>query len=322
MTQIIKIAKEIIKKQVDNHYVGHGDEFLRAHKVYPWTNEDINTYLKLADFNDKDSALSVLASGDQPFNLVTNGILNIDTFDINPLSEYYSLGLKRALILKYDFDTFNGILNILYNPWTSIDVITSLIKSLFPYMERKHKNFWETILDYNYKYQKRNGTLLNIILLLTLQTKQEQNELNNYLMLRQNYELLRSRLASSNISFRCTNALNLGNTFKRKYDLILLSNILDYFYKYLGPHWNYNKLQEYEKSLENLGESDAIIFLHYILHYLKNNKPYRISIIDNCAINPADLTDEQLITLPSGTSVNHGMILKRVDNCQKEDFML
>ena len=50
--------------------------------VYYWTNEDIANSLKVAGCK-VDSALTVLSSGDHPFNLATLGAKNIDTFDSN-----------------------------------------------------------------------------------------------------------------------------------------------------------------------------------------------------------------------------------------------
>ena len=63
-------------------------------KVYLWTNENIDAYLNIVDISSKENALSVLASGDQTFNLITKGIMNIDTFDTNKLTEYFALGLS------------------------------------------------------------------------------------------------------------------------------------------------------------------------------------------------------------------------------------
>ena len=58
------------------------------------------------DFKDKKKALSVLASGDHVFNLIYYGILNIDTFDTNRLTEYYALGLKRAALLAFTYEEY------------------------------------------------------------------------------------------------------------------------------------------------------------------------------------------------------------------------
>ena len=74
--------------------------------VYAWTNESVYNALDFADAYGRQRALSVLASGDQVFSMLDYKIDDIDTFDINALTEYYALGLKRAMILKYDYFYF------------------------------------------------------------------------------------------------------------------------------------------------------------------------------------------------------------------------
>jgi len=99
MERAIEGAKKLIETQVRGLQTdGNFAKFREFGKNYFWTNENIAGYLDLVDFEGKINALSVLASGDQAFNLVTNGIMDIDTFDINALSEYIALGLNRAAI--------------------------------------------------------------------------------------------------------------------------------------------------------------------------------------------------------------------------------
>ena len=114
---------------------------------YSFTNENINAYTELID-NNPQSALTVLASGDQPYNLITKGILDIDTFDINLMTEFYALGLKRAMILKYNHDEFiNIVLKIMRYQFTIEEEIEFII-DLLPYMDTEYRLFWKTIVDY------------------------------------------------------------------------------------------------------------------------------------------------------------------------------
>lgn len=86
--------KELEKtKELIENYIKYHNAF--SNRVYSYTNENIKSYLNNFDFNGKSSALSVLSSGDQVFNLIHNGITNIDTFDSNYLTEFYSLGIKK-----------------------------------------------------------------------------------------------------------------------------------------------------------------------------------------------------------------------------------
>ena len=91
-------------KELIENYIKYHNAF--SNRVYSYTNENIKSYLNNFDFNDKNSALSVLSSGDYVFNLIHNGITSIDAFDSNYLTEFYSLGIKKAMILKYDYKDF------------------------------------------------------------------------------------------------------------------------------------------------------------------------------------------------------------------------
>lgn len=101
MEKCVEGAKRLISKQVhDNRVSLFGISFSEYHKSYYWTNENIKGYLDKVDFEGKDNALAVLASGDHIFNLVEKGISNIDTFDTNKLTEYYALGFKKSNDIK------------------------------------------------------------------------------------------------------------------------------------------------------------------------------------------------------------------------------
>ena len=103
MKEDILATKTIIKTQIDNGkiYV-FGKSFSKYQKVYCCTNENINGYMNKFNFDNKENALTVMASGDHVFNLACNDILYIDTFDTNILTEYYVLGIKRSAILAFD----------------------------------------------------------------------------------------------------------------------------------------------------------------------------------------------------------------------------
>ncbi|MBR2828102.1 MAG: hypothetical protein IKE70_02595, partial [Bacilli bacterium] len=92
--------KLIEKKENDNNL----DNYNPYKSTYLWTNEDIIETLNQVKIPKKEKALTVLSSGDHLFNLIVDGYKEIDTFDINRLSEYTSLGLKRAMILKYNLE--------------------------------------------------------------------------------------------------------------------------------------------------------------------------------------------------------------------------
>jgi len=316
MEECIKEARGIIRSYVTGREtLGGGKAFDDYGSVYFWTNENVNQYLKFVSFEGKTSALSVLASGDHAFNLITNGVNNIDTFDTNLLTEYIALGLKRAMILKFSYEEFLSAISELCFGDVSIEFYCDLINSLFPYMERRMQIFWQSVLEYNYKIQKNYGTNLNLLKMLCINIEiLGYKTSNNYLLNRDNYNLLRSRLASANITFKCANAISLPEEFSGKYDFILLSNILDYVEKYWGGSWEYCTLKSYEEKLQNIVKNDGVIFLQYILYYA-GLEP---ELFFGSEISKNDLEDEEIIPLTSEfLGLPTGIILKRIKSGDK-----
>lgn len=314
MEKCIQNVEYLIEKQVKNgESFFFGEPFSRYQKFYYCTNENIKEYLNLVNFEGKNSALSVMASGDHVFNLITNGITSIDTFDTNELTEYYVLGLRRAMILKYDYEEFRHItISLLRSDQISVDEINDIINELLPYMDIKHRTFWKCIIDFNFKIQRKYGTKINLFSLISA-----KNEIiadfNNYLCNKANYNLLKQRIKETNIRFKCVNATNLVQEFEGKYDFILLSNIIDYFFKSWGISWNYSKLREYEKELESITRDDGAIFLKYIMAYVKKSVS-RERIFPNSSAVKSDLIDEEVhrISVPFDDVAYAGMVLKRL----------
>ena len=315
MNKAIKGAKKLIEQQVyENRISVFGNKFSEYQKAYFWTNENINGYLNLVNLKDKNSALSVMSSGDHTFNLITNNIFNIDTFDTNKLTEYYVLGLKRAMICKYNYEEFIATNIILTARFSPIDEITTIIRDLLPFMDEKYRKFWEYIVEYNYTLQKRSNTNLNLMYMLYIAVSPVKGikKYNNYLSNRDNYNLLKNNIEKANVTFKWADAINLDKEFAgKKYDLILLSNILDYFNEKWGEKWPYEKLESYVNSLENITNQDGLIFLHWIYLYATSTIE-RNSVILKSGITAIELKEEILrVPIPGKTTAYDGMILKR-----------
>lgn len=271
----VRNAKKIMKIRFNDYQRYRADEYSKYSKIYFWTNENVDAYLNLVPFEGKDNALSVLASGDQLFNLICKGIMNIDTFDSNKLTEYFALGLKRAAILKYSYQDYIKYMGRLgQNNISSPEETYAIIRSLYPYMEKKHQMFWEALINYDFKLRKNSNKCgYNLLeLLLRNDSNIYINIFNTYLLNEENYNLLKRRLGDANISYKCANAKNLSKDFSSKYDFLLLSNILDYFLYVFYDLWGYDELRKYEEELKKLCKEDATIFLKYAFFYKLNNE--------------------------------------------------
>ena len=279
-------------------------------KIYMWTNENVAAYLNALNLNGKNTALTVLASGDQVFNYITKGLTQIDTFDTNKLTEFFALGLKKNMILQ------NGRIDFLVKMNTLLygtrDESIEVIKELLPYMEEKYQSFWKGLIEYFYKMSIYHHKDLSIMTFLSndyfFHNAYQAN--NNYLHDDKNYEKLKKNLEKANITFKHANANNLHHEFKGQYDLINLSNILDYFALYWGENWSYDRLKEYENYLLQMTSSNAYIILMYIFSHMKKDSR---ALFTNSTVTEDDLIRERIYTLN-----NDSMILRRVKG-KKDD---
>ena len=283
----IAAVKEIILKQIFN-----GNQFLLSNdnsyqKIFAKTNEHIDNYFKADPLLDKKNALSVLAGGDQIFTLIYSGIKDISSFDINRLTYYYTLGIKRAAILKYKYEPYLDFINNLSSDKFPLDELTDLVKGLFPNMEEDCVSFWQEILEYNYEIQKRFETNINLFSMLLFQFPRFYTN-PPYIKVKDAYDKCRSQLGNANITFENTNCLDLSRKMKEKYDVILLSNIFDYFYKYWNYDWIVDKLLEFSNGLKPLLNDNGIIFLDYIL-LLKKSSKYIDPLIKKSDVSIEDL---------------------------------
>ena len=287
-------AKEMIKNQVNQKKIMNIFEpFSKYSKGYLWTNENIKEYINKKYISEYNSALSVTGSGDHLFNLILNNVLNIDTFDTNTLTEYNVLGLKKALIEKFKYNDFLTICELIANNMLTLEETTYLIKDLLPLMDKKYRKYWQNISEYNYQLQKNNDEYLDLFAMLFININEKNNFIrrNSYLMGKDNYDKFKENMMRANINFYCTNAINILDTFpNQKYDVILLSNILDY----ITINWNYEQLRKFEDELLFITNNNGKIFLAYLLNYYnKNNK----NIFRRADIKKEELINEIIIEL-------------------------
>ena len=293
-------------------------------RVYPFTNECIAGYLKYVDFHNKRSALSVLSSGDHAFSLITKGITDIDTFDVNGLTEYYALGLKKSMIMKYSYydflnlaEAFNYQMGFSKMPKEIVgfdfdeDILKQIIFDVSGEMDERYRSFWRKIVDSSDTLCSKDNKY--IIGSIANSACRRLNFNIDYLKNEQSYNLLRSRLNKVNISFTRTDISSVPDIFKdKKYDIVLLSNVLDFVTTSFGQDWGIDKLQEFTNPLEELCNPDSIIFLHYLL-------PWRyVSSVTNCralflgsTVHTWDLDDYRVYPLDKCIT-EQGVLLKKI----------
>ncbi len=120
-------------------------------QVYAFTNENIKGYLKRIK---GDNVLSICSSGDQYLNLLNHGFSNIDLVDINPLTEYYALGIKQTMITIFSYEEYIKIITLLFKSLKNItNEEKQIFKILLKYMSPKYRNFWSLIFEFYLQLQ-------------------------------------------------------------------------------------------------------------------------------------------------------------------------
>lgn len=315
MERAIEAAKRIIYKEIKNYLFMHFNGFSEYGKLYLFTNENINSYINQNKFNPNDKALSILSSGDHVLNLATNGIKDIDTFDINYLTEYYALGLKIALITKYSYEDFLLISQMILNRIGPPEPIAQIIFDIIPYMDEKYRKFWYEITDFYIKTTKEFNCQINLFNILRVPSVSTFNpeilpEINTYLTNKENYETLRSNLVRTNISFRQADIYYLAEKFKEKsnnYNYIFLSNVLDYVYSNRFGFLNEKNLKKIIKPLAGLMQDDGLIYMHYVFNP-------DVKLFKKSFIQPDFFEEDQVLNIKGFNKAENLVLLKRVEN--------
>ncbi len=296
----IRQTKALIKMQLEHTFQDIPSEFRDIQKVYINSNEDLQMLLKTINVKEGTSAFSILAGGDMPFSLVGQGIYQIATGDLNNLTPYMALGLKKAMLGKYNYQEYLQTLAKLYDSNISLETLTKIIEDLMVLMEADYQEFWQAIVKYNYDLQAYKVKPINLMYLLgrlrNSNTSLDFIHLIPYLNDEVSYEKLQNNLAKAEITFINLDVLNDYQRIKGKYDLIYLSNILDYAYVTWGNNWDYAKLKEYINNIMAHLNGNGLLLLHYIFskHLLMNST----ELFDESAVTLNDLKLEEVIAWP------------------------
>lgn len=218
LEEAINTSKTIISNVLNET----GAKYSKYSKCYFMTTESIRAYLSKEQLGE--SALSVLSSGDQIFNLVYKGVRKIDTFDINILS-YFTFNLRRALALGLNYYDFISA-NLRFGGSNNLEFSLELMEKIKHFLPPEVYEYYVRLLLFSLK----NGENLNNLYLKRFY--HVDSKANNLYMSSENdYNLMQRRLANSDISYQFGEAHSIpGMVSSERYSCILLSNISDYFF--------------------------------------------------------------------------------------------
>ena len=251
--------------------------FSKYNKVFFVATECIREYLERESFN-KSRALTVLASGDQIFNLLHEGVEKIDAFDINKL-QYFIYYLKRAFLLRFPLDTFVILCNSFGSNYALEEKI-KIIEMLKEYLPEDVYEYFRRILEY--AKNKKDAKISNLIIPNSIDIEKS----NNYLKSEEDYLKVRKSLMNTDVNLYFDNALNIPSIVKPGYDVILLSNIADYLCQMIKGFdiWDFKKyIDSFVKMLNNNG---------LLINYLFGLDT--ASVILGTSISRSDLPDNSI----------------------------
>ena len=202
-----RIVKKDIKAAIRNR-----------NAIYPFTNEDLSEYINY--FENRQTMLSVVASGDQIFNAILKGTKEVEAFDINPLVKYYFY-LKKAAIETLTREEFIKMF---------IDVSYMIECSSLVYFDKILLKLDSNTGDFWYELMKGFKFSWYDLFYSNMFYKSHKDDIlaNPYLG-KEEYQRLRGLLKDTHIAIKDGNILDLADSYSsRKFDLIYLSNIWEY----------------------------------------------------------------------------------------------
>ena len=233
----VELAKIAHKQSIDKK--NHSDVC-----IYNKSNENLDELFKHFDFTNKD-VLSVLASSDQLFTCYTKNAKSVDTFDyVYPTLYYYYL--RKWLILYKDLLYIPN--DFFENPDYSMYNFISSIKTNDK-KEEEAKTYWKKILQLN------NYQLDEYLFYFTK---------NKYACpFSDNISCLKSKLRK-NINFYHLDISAKEISLNKKYDVIILSNIMEF-------QNNDFKLIRVRNNIENLLKDDGIAICSCLLDRINSD---------------------------------------------------
>ncbi len=193
--------------------------------LYGWPNEVISRYYNYKDLTNK-RALCVTSSGAHTIHASLAGATKIDSFDINPLTKWYS-ALQIALIKTYDLKSY-------MNQFDSCEIIKNIssykllciknnidLSELSNHLTDEEKRFWNLFLKNKFKKTinlfRTDGYLLPI-------------EENCAYFNEEIFNKAKERLNKASINYY---DLDITNPKERQvlssYSAVFLSNIAEYY---------------------------------------------------------------------------------------------
>lgn len=205
--------------------------------IYFHSNEHLKIIFNQIDVKGKE-CLSVLGSGDQTFYMYDRGAKSVDLFDINKLTIYYFY-LRRWTIKYLDKFYPDSLIDKKY--------ILNLLNFVNP-KDINEENAYQYWLKYAHYFEYFKEKLLEELFIGGNNLKRNNIE---------DLTRIKSYLDTSDINFYNVDLSDENIIINKKYDIIFVSNIIDYM------HSMY-RISVYRNNLYDLLKDDGKIIATYV----------------------------------------------------------
>lgn len=176
------------------------DESTDCFKMYFNTNEKLDKVFSIVDMKDKN-VLTVQASSDQLFKCMEHGAKEIDTFDINYLSKYYFY-LKKYYLLEYSDMPHYGDSKLMF-----LELLKKFNKEDIDELEAFL--YWKKLFEY-----------------ISIEEFYRMFYIYPYYL---DYDIdkIKERLENFKLNFNLINMFDNNYYTDKKYDIVIMSNIME-----------------------------------------------------------------------------------------------
>lgn len=187
-------------------------------RVYPFSNENLMTLFSNLNFSEKRIA-TVGSSGDQALNAIFYGAKEVDIVDANVFTEPF-VELKIAAIKGLEFDE---VVRFFKEIHTNSANVEQTYKKFSNYLPDRAKYFWDNVL--------LDGMVSKLSNIVDTYFGGVSLYGSRFYVDEQDFELLKQKLLKGDykLNFEVGEFEDFPNLLNGEYDIILLSNIVDYF---------------------------------------------------------------------------------------------
>lgn len=261
---------KIIDNRVSN--INGNSTFYSSSFIYKMVNEDVSIYKDY--LKNSRRILSVISSGDQIIESITSEKKVIDCFDISKYPKYY-LMLKLAALKALKKEDYVKL--FIESPLTTLDEYYDDLyyENIRKNLNGIYKEYWDALFSHTDWYEIFGSRLFqsdampNDFIYKSLSYLKDEN-----------YYKLRKNIENAELNFYEGDIFTLVSSLTSKYDLVYLSNIIDYANK-----------KDYKNLLSKFNLNDNGVVLSYIFSHVKKYSDF----LDMCEVKEDSKEDRGVL---------------------------